>query len=135
MTVFEVRGRATNDEAGEKVGNLFYGSGGYAVGTDFYDTEGKKIPDEKTDPKPGWGTGDHFQNFIDAVISRDEAAVHGNPLDAHTGCAHIHLSNVSYRLKTSLDFDPVGERFIGNDEANAMLTRDYRKGFVMPDIA
>jgi len=135
MTVFEVRGRATNAEGDQKVGNLFYGSGGYAVGTRFYDTEGKEIPDEKTDPKPEWGTNNHFQNFVNAVRTHDANAVHGNPLDAHTGCAHIHMSNISYRLKTSLEFDPVAQKFMNNDEANAMLTRDYRKGFEVPQPA
>ena len=129
MTVFEVRGRATHDEGGQKVGNLFYGTGGYSAGTTFYDTSGNEIPDEATDPKPEWGTGDNFQDFINAVLSRDENAIHGNALDAHIGCAHIHMANVSYRLRTSLEFDPVSERFIENDEANAMLTRDYRPGF------
>jgi len=135
MTVFEVRGRATNAEGDQKVGNLFYGSGGYAVGTRLYDTEGKEIPDEEGAAKPEWGTGDHFQNFINAVLSHDANAVHGDPVDAHLGCAHIHLSNISYRMKTSLEFDPAAQRFIGNDEANAMLTRDYREGFEVPQPA
>ncbi|WP_372895454.1 Gfo/Idh/MocA family protein [Stieleria sp.] len=32
-----------------------------------------------------------------------------------------------------LKFDPVSERFADNDAANAMLTRQYRDGFVVPD--
>lgn len=31
----------------------------------------------------------------------------------------------------SLDFDPGKERFTGDSEADAMLTRDYRKPFVV----
>ena len=34
-----------------------------------------------------------------------------------------------------LNFDPVKEVFAGNDEANAMLTREYRKGFEVPNAA
>jgi len=30
--------------------------------------------------------------------------------------------------------DPKTERFIGNEKANALLTRDYRKPFVVPEI-
>ncbi|MGI6460944.1 MAG: Gfo/Idh/MocA family protein [Candidatus Hydrogenedentales bacterium] len=132
MTVFEVRGRATNAEGDQKVGNLFYGSGGYAVGTTLYDTEGKEIPDEAVEAKPEWGTGDHYRNFITAIRNRDVNHVHGNALQGHTGCAHIHLSNIAYRVKASLDFDPASQRFLGNDEANTLLTRVYREGFEVP---
>ena len=31
-----------------------------------------------------------------------------------------------------LTMDPKAETFLGNDAANAMLTRDYRKPFVVP---
>jgi len=44
-----------------------------------------------------------------------------------------HLGNISYRLGRSLDFDPKSERFGNDHEANAMLTRDYRKPFLMPE--
>ena len=36
------------------------------------------------------------------------------------------------RSARSLPFDPKTETFPGNDEANAMLTREYRKPFVVP---
>ena len=48
-------------------------------------------------------------------------------------CALIHLANISYRLGRTLDFDPVAMKFIGDKEANAMLTKEYRKGFEVPD--
>jgi len=32
-----------------------------------------------------------------------------------------------------LQFDPQMERYIGDEEANAMLTRDYRSPFVIPE--
>ena len=32
-----------------------------------------------------------------------------------------------------LKFDPKKEIFTNNDEANAMLTREYRKGYEVPD--
>lgn len=33
-----------------------------------------------------------------------------------------------------LNFDPKTEKFIGNEAANKLLTRDYRKPFVVPDV-
>jgi hypothetical protein len=55
-------------------------------------------------------------------------------LDAHISCAHCHLGNIAYRLGRSLEFDGKAERF--NDaEANKMISRDYRKGFAVPQLA
>ena len=52
--------------------------------------------------------------------------------EGHYSSALCHLANVSYRLGRSLDFDPVQGRFPGDPEANAMLTRIYRRPFVVP---
>ncbi|MCM2369035.1 Gfo/Idh/MocA family protein [Aporhodopirellula aestuarii] len=35
-------------------------------------------------------------------------------------------------LGPQLNFDPEAERYLGNDDANAMLTREYREGFEVP---
>ena len=48
-------------------------------------------------------------------------------------CALVHLGNISYRLGRSLDFDPATMRFPHDDEANRMLTREYRAPFVVPE--
>jgi hypothetical protein len=47
-----------------------------------------------------------------------------------------HLGNISYRLGKQLDFDPVAERFIGSDidDANNMLTREYRAPYLLPEV-
>jgi hypothetical protein len=39
-------------------------------------------------------------------------------------------------LGKQLEFDPVAERFIGSDidDANAMLSREYRAPYLMPEI-
>jgi hypothetical protein len=46
------------------------------------------------------------------------------------------LGNISYRLGRQLEFDPVAERFIGEgeNEANAMLSRDYRAPYLLPEV-
>jgi hypothetical protein len=45
----------------------------------------------------------------------------------------IHFANTSYRLGRTLNFDPKTERYTGDAEANAMLTRNYRAPFVVPE--
>ncbi|GMW00323.1 MAG: dehydrogenase [Candidatus Hydrogenedentota bacterium] len=132
MFVFEVRSRFTNDEGGVKVGNLFYGSDGYlSENLGFFDKEDKKMDV----PMPEMTSEGAFGNFLTAVHARDKSLVHGNALQGHISCVHCHLANISYRLGRSLEFDPETERFKNDDEANAMLSREYRAGFEVPQLA
>ncbi len=45
----------------------------------------------------------------------------------------VDLSKATYQLGPVLKFDPGAEKFIGNDAANKLLTRDYRPPFVVPE--
>ena len=47
--------------------------------------------------------------------------------------AGVRLEETFYRLGRVLDFDETTERFIDDDQANTMLTRDYRQPFVVPE--
>ncbi|MCP4812280.1 MAG: gfo/Idh/MocA family oxidoreductase, partial [Planctomycetaceae bacterium] len=53
---------------------------------------------------------------------------------AHYSCAIVHLGNVAFETKGRLDFDPKTEKFVDCDEANAMLTKEYRKPFELPKV-
>ena len=46
----------------------------------------------------------------------------------------MHLANISYRVGRRLHFDPVKEIFLNDTEADAMLTREYRPPFVVPEV-
>ncbi len=134
MIEFEVRPWATNTEGGTGVGNIFYGSEGHLVikGYSTYESftkDGKPGP-KGSDRDP---VGKHFANFIDAVRKRDVSVLHAPVETAHTSSGLAHLGNIAYRLNRRLKFDPASETFPGDSEANAMLTREYRKPFVVPD--
>ncbi|MBN1395785.1 MAG: Gfo/Idh/MocA family oxidoreductase [Pirellulales bacterium] len=45
----------------------------------------------------------------------------------------IELAGSTYRLGRRLSFDAAADRFIGDDEANALLARSYRAPYVVPD--
>ncbi len=45
----------------------------------------------------------------------------------------IRLAETQYVLGRDLKFDPKTERFVDDDEANALLTRPYRPPFVVPE--
>jgi len=76
---------------------------------------------------------DHFKNFADAVRARDPKLLHAEIEETALSTALCHLGNISYRVKRELRFDPAGMRFAGDDEANALLTRQYRAPYVVPE--
>jgi len=46
--------------------------------------------------------------------------------------AGLEPTGTAYRLGRALDFDAQAEKFLGDPEADGMLTRPYRRPFVMP---
>jgi hypothetical protein len=53
--------------------------------------------------------------------------------EGHFSTTLCHLANISYRVGRSLRFDGAAERFVGDEEADKLLTRTYRAPFVLPD--
>jgi predicted dehydrogenase len=128
---FEVRGLMTNDEAKVKIGDIFYGSEGILAITSY--TTWQTYLGPKMEPGPGGsGGGNHFENFVDAVKSRDVKSLNGPIEDGHQSSAFCHLGNIAYRLGRKLHINPSTESFVNDAEADAMLTRKYRAPFVVP---
>jgi hypothetical protein len=117
--------------AGNTTGNLFYGSKGYmakSVG------EWRTFMGEKREPGPtGSGAADHYAEFVEAIRGGDPATYNKSIEEGFYSCALIHLGNIAYRLGRTVDFDPATMTFPRDAEANAMLTREYRAPFVVPD--
>ena len=134
MLQFEVRGLPTNDEAGVRIGDLFYGEKGVLAITSYthwqsYLTNGKG---ELEKGPGGNGGGDHFRNFLTAVKARDPKMLHADIEEGHMSSALCHLGNISYKLGRRLTINPTSESFVNDPEADAMLTRVYREPFVVP---
>jgi predicted dehydrogenase len=53
-------------------------------------------------------------------------------MEEHLTANTIPLAKTNYLLGRRLAIDPKAERFTNSDDANRMLTREYRKGFVVP---
>ncbi len=148
--MFEVRGGTTGPEGGlqirggNTIGNLFYGSEGWmAVDGDGFQVykgvlnpNGKSERQEKImDEKRGMGgdTGPHMANFLAAVKSRNYKDLHADVEIGVPSADLCHLANTSYRLKRELKFDDATRKYLGDEEANKMLTRNYRKPYVVPE--
>ena len=48
-------------------------------------------------------------------------------------CVLMHLANVSYRVGRTLYWDEKTWSVKGDPEANKLLTREYRKPYVVPE--
>jgi predicted dehydrogenase len=155
--VFEVRGLLTGGEgtpvrrsgrgapggppastpANVTIGNLFYGSEGWASmdGTGFQAYKGESaelVMEDRPEPGPGGdGTGLHMENFLAACRSRNVKDLHDPISNAHFTAGLCHLANISYRTGHKLNLGP-GPRFTGDAEADKLLTRQpYRKPYVV----
>ena len=67
----------------------------------------------------------HYRNFIDCVISREETAA---PVEtAHRSITMSHLGNIAMLLNEDLEWNPDTERFVNNARATSMLSRNMRE--------
>ncbi len=144
---FGTRGLTTNAEGQVRIGNLFYGSEGWM----FIDGNGKEWQTyfgHKNEPGPGSTAqpdaedsdpmvltsiaGGHYQNFTDAIRSDKREDLTGEIEVGHLSAVLPHLANISYRVGRELTFDGKKEKFVGDREADKLLTRSYRRPYVVP---
>jgi len=156
---FDVRNLPTPPEAlvamrgADWVGNIFFGDLGFMVldqkGFQVYKSTagrlsgeqvrgasaGSREKYEKTMDETGGNddTEPHMKNFLDAVRSRDYKSLHAEIEIGARSAAFCHLANISYRLGRILKIEPSTGRFVGDAEANAMQTRNYRRPYVVPE--
>lgn len=146
LLVFEVRGLFTNDEKDIGMGNFFYGTKGWMwvngpkwatfLGRKNEPGPGSGQTDEAAaDPlnATGTGSGGHIFNFISAIRSGKATELNAEIEQGFLSSALPALANVSYRLGRTLKFDGSKEKFIGDREANGLLTRSYRKPYIVRD--
>lgn len=75
---------------------------------------------------------DHIRNFFDCIRTRNRP--HADAETGHRSTTVCHLANICRELGRKLQWDPVAERFPGDDEANGLLSRPRRKGYEMPKV-
>jgi predicted dehydrogenase len=126
--------------AGEGFSWDFYGSKGWMhldyhhVGTSYGCKYQVYLGKSKT-PEPDQGTYpdvEHYVNFITALRAGKPEMLNADITEGHLSAGLCHLANISYRVKRELRFDPKTERFVGDEEANRYLDREYRSPFAVP---
>jgi predicted dehydrogenase len=143
---FETRGRYTNAEGGLdiRIGNIFYGTEGYleingSQWQAFRQREtkpfaGSTVGDKPTDFMAPPGGGGHYANFIDAIRDGKNETLHCDIYEGYMSAVLPALANISYRLGRHLIFNGATEKFVKDKEADKMLTRIYRKPYVVPEV-
>jgi predicted dehydrogenase len=147
---FSTRGLPTNPDGAIMIGDVFYGSEGrleiddggnwktfMGHGSETLGPDSSNIETEASDALVTVGTGatGHYGNFINAIRSGKQTDLNCDIEEGHRSSALAHIGNISYRLGRELKFDGATERFVGDDEANAMLKAEYRAPFVVPDLS
>jgi len=74
----------------------------------------------------------HLQNYFDCIRSRKHP--NGNIVEGHKSAALVQLANIAYRAGCKqLVFSSEYETILNDDNARQMLTREYRKGYEVPN--
>ena len=87
------------------------------------------------EPEPLGGEVDlaaHVRNFLDCVRANDPAGLYAPIREGFYSASLSHLGNIATRVKRRLRFDPEAVRVEGDEEANRLLGREYRKGYGLP---
>ncbi len=71
---------------------------------------------------------------LQAALQKDSAASETLArMEEHLAANGVDLKQTKLALGPVLKFDPKAERFVGNDKANALISRPYRAPFIVPE--
>jgi len=85
-----------------------------------------KLKDQKIGPneKHLYESRNHYVDWLDAIRKRSKPIC-----DIETGCRSVsvcHLGNIAYKLGRPLKWDPEREVFVGDSDANRLISRPMR---------
>ena len=135
----EVRSLPTNPEGLPDSGDCFlysdqgwitFNGNGYKT---YFGQKNEPGPARSENDFPPEERSDGWKNFIDCVRSRKKEDLDNEILEGHLSASLGHLGVISYRTGRKLVFNPETEKFVRDKEADKLLTREYRKPYIMPD--
>jgi hypothetical protein len=92
----------------------------------------EKVAEEKASEQQAWSTQPHMKNFFDAIRARDHKKLNADVEIGARAAAFCHLANISYRTGRTLNVDQTNGRFVGDEQANALRSRNYREPYAVP---
>jgi hypothetical protein len=97
----------------------------------------EEYPIDKTEPRlekhVAPAIRGHMKNLLQAMDSRQKPVA--DIEEGYISSSCCILANMSLKLGRTLAWDAQKGRVIGDEEANAMLRRPYRKGWTHPEVA
>ncbi len=123
----------THEDFGRGWAVQFHGSEGkLEVSRSFLETDPEKIASKKIKNKDIhlYKSDNHYQDFVDCIKSGKRPIC--DVEIGHRSASICNLANIAYQRKTDLEWDPVSEIFVGDEAANKLLTKEYRKGYEVP---
>lgn len=129
--IFEQRIWSPYFEQGYENGNAFYGTNGFMLlgkhgGWKLIGTRNKLR--EQMSGSPDLRA--HHDDFFRCI--REGGTPNADIEIGHLSSSLCHLGNIATRIGRVLEFDPKHEQIVGDGEANAMLSREYRKHWGQP---
>ena len=83
-------------------------------------------------PRSRSGPSTHLKNWLECIKTREDPIA---PVEAgHRAMNLCHFINICREVGRKLNWDPVKEEFLGDDEANALIHRPRRSGFELPNL-
>lgn len=79
-----------------------------------------------------WQARHHLQNWLDCVRTREKPVA--DVEIGHRSVTVCHLANIARAVGRPLRWDPDAEQFMGDAAADALLVRERRKGFELPEV-
>ncbi len=130
---YEMRIWSPHPIEGEEEGAAIYGDNGYVVigNRDWraYDAKGKKLdvgsPQREDDPR-------HKEDWADAM--RNQRLPACDVAIGHVASSLIHMGNIAWRTGRRLTWDGDRQCFAGDEPANELLGRTYRKPWTLPEV-
>ncbi len=117
------------------LGAIFIGDKGrIEIKRGTYTAEPDELLKGAPDPTPE-GKGEdamHLKNFFDCLRSRN--LPNADVEIGHRSTTVCHLVNICRDAGRKLRWDPKEERFLADDEANALLSRPRRRGYELPRV-
>jgi predicted dehydrogenase len=77
-----------------------------------------------------WQAKWHLQNWLECIKARKKPIA--DVEIGHRSISVCHLVNITRRIGRPLKWDPVKEKFVGDDEANKLVDLPRRKGYELP---
>ncbi|MFN8710156.1 MAG: gfo/Idh/MocA family oxidoreductase, partial [Planctomyces sp.] len=126
--IFEQRDWSPYVQEGYENGSAWYGTKGVMI---MGHVSGWKMFREKNQlVAEGSGAPDlaaHHTNFLDCIRGTQKT-LNADINAGLLGAGVVHLSNISARMKSTLEFDTAAERITNHEQADGLIARQYRDG-------